>query len=137
MENYYLSFLMSGPKITDDELVALDISIENKDADGDRSLKIPEEKLSEYIELVKEKLDVGFWNETVGPDKVFFIFKLNDGSIKQFTLSDENEREIGKLCSKFNGDSEEKTANVYKYISGNKLYTDFMRENYSNQINRK
>lgn len=137
MNDFYLSYLMGAKNITDDDITALNISIEEKDEDGDKSLKIPEEKLSQYIELIKAKLNEGFWNEIIGANEIIFIFKLKDGSIKEYVLSPDNEKEISKLCSGFNGDSEEKTANIYKYISGNKFYYDFMLEHYAGMINRK
>lgn len=48
--SYYLSYLMGAEKIEDKELEDLDIKIENKDSDGDRSIKIPEEKLSHFCD---------------------------------------------------------------------------------------
>lgn len=137
MNNFYLSYLMGAKNITDDDITILNISIEEKDEDGDRSLKIPKEKLPQYIELIKAKLNEGFWNEIIGAEEIIFIFKLKDHTIKEYRLSPDNEREIGKLCSTLNGDPEEKTANVYRYISGNSFYNDFMLEHYADMINRK
>ena len=127
---------MGAEKIEDKELGDLDIKIEERDADGDRSIKILEEKLSQYIELVKNKLAEGFWNEIIGEKEILFIFKFKDGNIKEYELSPENEQEIDKLCAEFNNESPDKTANVYKYISDNKFYHDFMIEHYSDMINR-
>ena len=134
--SYYLSYLMGAEKIEDKELEDLDIKIENKDSDGDRSIKIPEEKLSQYIELVKNKLTEGFWNEIIGEKEIIFLFKFKDGNIKEYELSPENEQEIDKLCAEFNNEPPEKTANVYKYISENKFYHDFMMKHYADMINR-
>lgn len=137
MENFYLSYLMGAKDISDEEIKSLSISIEEKNNDGDRSLKIPEEKLSQYIEIIKAKLSSGFWNEIIGASEIIFVFKFNDSSIKKYILSPENEQEIDKLCAKFNNEPANKTANVYKYVSDNKFYHDFMVEHYSNLINRK
>lgn len=136
MNNFYLSYLMGGNDISDEEIKSLDISIEVKNDDGDRSLRIPAEKLSQYIELIEKKLSRGFWNEIVGTGEIIFVFKFTDGSIKKYILSPENEQEIDKLCAKFNNEPADKTANVYKYISENKFYHDFMLEHYSDLINR-
>ena len=133
---YYLSYLMGAEKIEDKELEDLSVKIENKDSDGDRSIKIPEDRLSQYIELIKNKLTNGFWNEIIGAKEIIFIFKFKDGSIKEFKLSPDNEQEIDKLCAEFNNEPPDKTANVYKYISDNKFYHDFMVEHYSDIINR-
>jgi len=134
--SYYLSYLMGAEKIEDKELEDLDIKIENKDSDGNRSIKVLEEKLPQYIELIKDKLTNGFWNEIIGAKEILFIFKFKDGSIKEFKLFPENEQEIDKLCAEFNNEPPDKTANVYKYISDNKFYHDFMIEHYSDMINR-
>lgn len=128
---------MGADNISDDEIKSLGISIEEKSNDRDRSLKIPEEKLSQYIKLIETKLSKGFWNEIIGTKEIIFIFKFNDDSIKKYILSPENEQEIDKLCAEFNNEPADKTANVYKYISDNKFYHNFMVEHYSNLINRK
>ncbi len=132
----YLSYLMGAEKIQDEELEKLSIKIEDKTSDGDRMLKITEEKLSQYIELVKNKLTDGFWNEVVGSKEIIFIFKFKDGIVKEYKLSPENEQDIDKLCAEFNNETPDKTANVYRYISDNKFYHDFMMEHYRNLINR-
>jgi len=137
MKNFYLSYLMGGKGISDEEIQSLEISIEERNNDGDRSLKIPKEKLSQYIELIKPKLSKGFWNEIIGENEIIFIFKFEDGLIKNYILSQENEQEIAQLCERINNEPADKTANVYKYLSGNKFYHDFMVEHYAELINRR
>ena len=133
---FCLSYLMGAEKIEDEELRNLGVEIVNKNDEGHRELKIPEEKLAEYIELIKSKLDNGFWNEVVGEKEIIFIFKFKDGSVKEYKLSPETEREIDKFCAGFNNEPPEKTANVYKYLSKNNFYHDFMVKHYSDMINR-
>ena len=132
-----LSYLMGAEKIQDTELENFGIEIKDKTTDGYRMLVIPDDKLSQYIELIKAKMTNGFWNEVVGEKEIVFIFKFQDGHIEEYKLSPENEREIDKLCAGFNNEPPDKTANVYKYISDNKFYHDFMLEHYSDMINRK
>lgn len=132
----YLSYLMGADKIQDKELEDLNIEIAGRTESRSRKLKIPQEHLPDYIDLVKTKLTEGFWNEIVGSREIIFIFKFKDGSVKEFRLSPENESEIDKLCAEFNNEPPDKTANVYKYISENDFYHDFMLEHYSNLINR-
>lgn len=134
--SYCLSYLMGATGIQDNELQDLGVEIMGKSQSGSRKLKIPVDCLSQYIELVKTKLTNGFWNEIVCSDKIIFIFKFKSGEIKEVVLDQNNEAEISKLCSEFNGDSLEKTANVYKYVSKNEFYRGFMLEHYSNLINR-
>ena len=131
-----LSYLMGAEDIQDKELEDLGVEIKDRKPDGDRMLIIPDEKLSQYTELIKAKLTNGFWNEIVGEKEIIFIFKFQDGHIEEYKLFPENEGEIDKLCAEFNNEPPEKTANVYKYISDNKFYHDFMMEHYADMINR-
>ncbi len=128
---------MGGENIKDEQLKSLSIEIVEKDLDGDRKLKIPSEKLSQHVDLIKTGLTPGFWNEIIGEEQIVFVFKLKDGTIKEHRLSPENEHEIDKLCAELNNETPDKTANVYKYISENSFYHNFMIEHYSNFINRK
>ena len=127
---------MGAENIQDTELEGLGIKIKDRTSDGDRMLVIPDEKLPQYIELIRTKLTNGFWNEIIGEKEIIFIFKFKDGHIEEYTLSSDNEREIDKLCAEFNNEPSNKTANVYKYISDNKFYHDFMIKHYTDMINR-
>lgn len=135
--NYSLSYLMGAGTISNKELEDLGIEIVEVMESGSRKLKIPQERVAEYVELIKPKLAPGFWNEIVGSEVIKFIFKFNDNTIKEYSLSPENEAEIDKLCAELNNEQPDKTANVYKYVSENDFYHDFMVEHYSNLINRK
>ena len=132
---YRLSYLMGAEQITDVELSDLGITIVGKGGHS-RMLKIPEEAVTGYIELIRAKLTNGFWNEIIGVNEILFIFKLSDGAIKEYTLSPANEREIDKLCAELNNEPPGKTGNVYKYISENDFYHDFMLEHYADLISR-
>lgn len=136
MNTYYLSYLMGAKEIQDKELQDLNIETVGRTETGSRKLKISQEHLPEYIDLVKAKLTEGFWNEIVGSKEIIFVFKFKNGSVKEFKLSTENEAEIDKLCAEFNNEPPDKTANVYKYLSENDFYHDFMLEHYSALINR-
>lgn len=127
---------MGAGDIQDNELVTLGIKIVEQADSGSRSLKIPEDVLPQYINLIKEKLTKGFWNEIVGPKEILFIFKFEDGHTEEFILLPENEGKLDKLCAEFNDETSDKTANVYKYISENDFYHDYMLEHYSEMINR-
>lgn len=132
-----LSYLMGAEKISDHNLESLDIRIVGKTSSGSRKLEVPPSAAPSYIELVKEKLSNGFWNEIVGSDEIRFIFRLRDGSVKEMVLSLETEREIDALCADLNDEPPDKTANVYKYLSENDFYHDFMLQHYSDMIDRK
>lgn len=132
----YLSYLMGADKISDHELTAFGIEIVGKTESGSRKLNIPPSAIKVYRDLIKEKITPGFWNEFLDENEIQFIFKLEDGTIREYTLSPENEREINELCSKLNNEPPDKTANVYKYISGNDFYHDFMMEHYKEMIER-
>lgn len=136
VSQFRLSYLMGADEITDQELKDLGVKIVDRTPDGDRLLKVSDKELAKYAELIKTKLANGFWNEIIGAKEIIFIFKFKDGSVKEYKLSPDNEQEIDRLCAEFNNESSDKTANVYKSISENKFYHDFMTEHYSDMINR-
>ena len=76
MSTNYLSYLMGADKIQDKELEDLNIEIVERTESKSRKLKIPQENLSAYIDLIKNKLDEGFWNEIIGAREIIFIFRF-------------------------------------------------------------
>lgn len=133
---HYLSYLMGADKITNDDLLGLDIKIIETRESGSRKLEIPEKSIENYKKLICDKLNAGFWNEIVGQKEIFYIFRFPDSSVKTFTLSVENEPEVDALCAKFNNEPAGKTANVYKYLSENDFYHDVMLKYYVDLVNR-
>lgn len=137
MGNICLSYLTGGKEIKDEELVDLGVSIEEKSGSGNRAIKIPNEKLMEYRELIKAKLEAGFWNDVIGEKEIIFIFKFKDGSIREYELSLQNEQEIDDSCAESINEPKTVGANVFKMLADNKFYHDFMLRHYSDMINRK
>jgi hypothetical protein len=127
---------MGADKISDQELVALGVEIVEKTDSGSRKIKVPSENIERYKGLLKEKMEAGFWNELLDENGIHFVFKFKNGEVKEYTLSPDNEREIDKLCAELNNEPPDKTANVYKYISDNDFYHDFMLEHYKEMIER-
>jgi hypothetical protein len=127
---------MGAKDISDEEILDLGIETVGKTDSGSRKLKVPANALENYKNLIREKLTLGFWNAIVGEKEIIFIFKFEDSRIKEYVLSSDNEEEISRLCSEFNKDPLEKTANVYKYISGNEFYRDFMLKHYRGLMER-
>lgn len=132
----HLSYLMGAEKIDDKDLTNLGIDIVEKTDSESRKLKIPSEKIEEYKSLIREKMTPGFWNEFLDENNIHFIFKFKNGEVKEYILSLENEQEIDKICADLNKEPPEKTANVYKYISDNDFYHDFMIKHYKEMIER-
>jgi len=132
----YLSYLMGAKNIDDKDLTNLGIEIVEKTDSESRKLKIPSEKIEGYKSLIREKLNPGFWNEFLDENAVHFIFKLKDGELKEYVLSPENELEIDHLCAELNNEPAGKTVNVFKYISDNDFYHDFMMKHYKEMIER-
>jgi hypothetical protein len=132
----YLSYLMGSGNIEDQHLTDLGIDIVEKRDSGSRKLRIPKDKVEGYKTLIREKMTPGFWNEFLNENGIHFIFKLEDGIIKEYELSPDNEQEIDALCAKLNNEPPDKTANVYRYISDNDFYHDFMMEHYKDMIER-
>ena len=116
------------------EFESLGIDVTNKPTKGPYKLKIPDSSIKSYKNLVRMKLVPGYWNEFIGEKEIGFIFKFDDGTIKEYTLSSTNESEIGKLCAQFNNEDPKDTEIVYKYLSENDFYRDFMQKYYSHQI---
>ena len=89
-------------------------------------LLVPSRNLPAYKQLVREHLEPGFWNDLVGPDDIIFVFKLRDGSIREFVLDDDNGAEIAALCSELNGDPLAKTSDLPNYLAASSFYRDVM-----------
>jgi len=121
-----LSFLMGAQAISDEELIRLGIEIVERIGSGIRELLVPDRSLQAYRDLIRIKLSAGFWNETVGRSKIFFQFKLEDGTLREFAYSAANREEIARLCSKLNRDPLEKTSDIPRYLAGNPFYRDLM-----------
>lgn len=136
-KTYYLSYLMGADKISNQELFDLGVEIKDVTNSGNRKLVVPSKKVDEYLDLVEKKMTNGFWNEVVGEGRIIFLFKLEDGAVKRYVLSPENEQEVDDFCAKLNNEPPDKTANVYKYISENEFYNDFMIKYYADMIHRK
>ncbi len=118
------SYLMGGGEIGEADLEAIGVEIRGVDGD-DRKLEIPAEKVEAYKELVREKLEPGFWNEVVG-DEIWFCFKHEDGTISEYIYSEEKKAEIGRLCAEFSGVEEELTGNLYAFLGKNDWYRDWL-----------
>ena len=65
---------MGAEAIQDKELENVGIEIKGRTTDGDRMLVITNDQLPSYINLVKDKLTHGFWNEIVGEKDIIFLF---------------------------------------------------------------
>lgn len=130
MQDYALSYLMGASQITNEQLTALGIEIVGTTGSGARKLRIPLDKRAIYIDLVKDYLDDGYWNEIVAPDDIDFIFKHKNGNVQTYVLDSENESEIAALCSEFNGDPLDETKDIIAYLTKNDFYGDFIKKQY-------
>lgn len=129
----YLSYLMGAPEIEDEELMELGIIIAGVSDSGSRKLQIPDDSLKKYEELIRLKMNKGFWNDIVGTTKIIFIFKIEDQVI-EMTLTEGNRTEIAKLCSELNGDPIENTSQIFQYLAGNDFYSGFLRQHYPQEF---
>lgn len=121
----YRSYLMGASNISDTALTSLKIKIE-KTADGDRKLEIPVESIPAYKQIIKDKLDKGFWNEIVGED-IWFYFKSKDGNNdKEYVLNLDNWNEIATLCSEYCGADIKITQNLWVFLANNDWYRGLM-----------
>ena len=124
----YISFLMGASAIPDEELRVVGIEILESVGGDIRKLLIPEGTLDAYKEVIRQKLQPGYWNDVVGRTVIIFMFKMSDGIMRELIYSPENREEISRLCSKMNDDPIEKTADVLRYMAANSFYRDTMVE---------
>ena len=122
----YLSLLIGAPGISDLDLESLGIEILERFGSEVRGLRVPGDCLARYRQLVGQRMTTGFWNDLVGRDAIYFLFKLADGTVKEFTLSEGNQDEIAALCSALNGDPIEKTGDIPRYFASHPFYRDAM-----------
>lgn len=126
----YLSYLMGAPTITNEELRGLRVAVVGTTGWGHRKLLIPGGSLQAYRELVRERLDPGFWNEVVSREEILFTFKPMDGTVHEFRYSAENRQEIAALCTALNGDPIDTTSDIPSYLASNEFYRELMVEAY-------
>ena len=93
----YLSFLMGAGAISDGDLTQLGIRVVQGAGFALRGLLIPAASLETYKTLVREKITPGFWNDIVGRQEIFFIFKLADGTVRELAFSEATRLEIAHL----------------------------------------
>jgi hypothetical protein len=115
---------MGADAIADHELAILGVRILQGAGTPFRGLLIPEGSRSAYEALVREKITPGYWNDVIGRQEVFFIFKLKDGTIRELTHSEATRSEIAHLCSSLNDDPIEKTSDLLEYLAGNPFYRE-------------
>jgi len=113
----YLSFLMGAAAISDDELNNLGIKVVQGAGSRFRGLLIPGGSLEAYKALVREKINPGFWNDSVDRQEILFVFKLADGTVEEFTDSEANREQIARLCTALNKDPIEKTSDLPRYLA--------------------
>ena len=122
----YLSLLMGGVDISDSELEALGVRILERFGSEVRGLLVPIDAVPGYKELIRERMQRGFWNDLVGPEQIIFVFKLADGTLREFTFLENNSDEIARLCSALNGDPLERTSDLPRYLASNPFYREAM-----------
>jgi hypothetical protein len=122
----YLSFLMGAGAISDGDLTRLGIRVIQGAGSALRGLLIPAASLEAYKTLVREKITAGFWNDIVGRQEIFFIFKLADGTVRELAFSEATRLEIAHLCSSLNKDPIEKTSDMPRYLAGNPFYRELI-----------
>lgn len=76
-----------------------------------------------WEEYIIENLKNGYWNEYIGED-IVFIFKFNNGKVKRYVLSQENNNEILQLCCEF---ADTKFSSIKDMLADNKFYKDKLK----------
>lgn len=120
----YLSFLMGADASSDHELTDLGVKILQGANTPFRGLLVPGGNLPAYKALIRDKLTSGFWNDILGRHEILFLFKLEDGTVRELTLSEVTRPEIARLCTSLNNDPIEKTSEMPRYLAGNPFYRE-------------
>lgn len=115
---------MGASNVTDSDLLALKIEIIKDENPEVRKLIISKKSIEQYKKLIRQKLTNGFWNDLVGKDQIYFIFKLKNGKIIEYVYSENNREKIAELCTKLNKDPIEKTNKLLDYLAENPFYKD-------------
>lgn len=58
------------------------------------------EQIPLFEDFICQNLNNGFWNEYLG-ENIVFIFKFENGEVKKYILTEENQDEILNLCRTF------------------------------------
>lgn len=111
------SYLMGYKDGVEDALNEAGFKFE-KNENNALEVHVSNDKIDDYIEIVKEYLKEGFWNEVAGARDVFIF---NDAVIE---LNPDSSVEIMKRCKWLLKDIEA-LKNPYEMIIGNSFYSDF------------
>lgn len=131
-----LSYLMGAEQITDAELMELDITIVGTEDSGSRKLEIPIGKVSDYQDLIREKLTPGYWNEVVSLHGAQFIFRHADGSIQELDLTPQTDKEIDSLAAQFSNEATSDWPSSWNWLAKNDFYRGYLvHEAYGSLMN--
>jgi len=124
----YISLLMGAPTVTEAELEEAGVRVLERFGPNLLGLLVGPgaDRVERYKQLVRERLEPGFWSDLVSQDEIVFVFKLADGTIEELTLTDENRGQISLLCSELNGDPLEQTSDLPRYFAANPFYRPVM-----------
>ncbi len=114
-QDYYLSYLMGAKNIKASDLEKLKVEIIQKVSEDTYKIKIPFDAVDNYLELVEQKMENGFWNEILGPE-IKMIFKHKNGKIEKFVLNEKNAGEIYSMMLEFNNQPSKQVQNPYQEI---------------------
>jgi leucyl-tRNA synthetase len=117
----YRSYLMGAAEISNEELEAIGVVVEDETTEGHRLLTIPKQSIQTYEALIQDKLTPGYWNEYVG-DRIVFIFKDKDGSVRRLELSEETQTAIQQLADNMMESEWTTRQSVWGWLSENEWY---------------
>ncbi len=120
--NRAYSFLMGAEKITDADLLKLDIEIQGHTEGGARLLVIPRSALPDYEKLLIKKLSPGYWNEYVGRE-IVFLFKNKNDEIERLVLDTDTAKRINNLAEKY---ADTKFRDPWSMLKDNSFYKDIL-----------
>lgn len=120
----YRSTLMGGAQISDDQLKKIGVTVVSRQSDA-RNIEVPADSFGDFQELIRQKLEPGFWNEVIGDD-IWFCFKDTNGKCREFVLDQHNYDQVAQLCSQYSKTPLEITQNLWKYLASNPWYIELI-----------
>ena len=117
--NTYRSYVMGQKNITSDDIETIGGTVHEITAQGHLCVTFPASSDDAFEQLIKDKMEPGFWNEYVG-EKVVFIFKSDTDGLLRTEWDNNNELDILRLCEDY---ANAKFGGIKEMLEGNEWYT--------------
>ncbi|PIR03208.1 MAG: hypothetical protein COV60_01530, partial [Candidatus Magasanikbacteria bacterium CG11_big_fil_rev_8_21_14_0_20_43_7] len=119
-----MSFVMG---LSEDEIKNFGGEVVEKTDKGFFKITIPFNRLDDYKEFIRIKMEPKFWNEFSTKDGFYFIFKHENGEIEEMKLTKDTNDLIDRYGMAFNDEEvKERAENVYSWLAKNSFYESIL-----------